>query len=103
MSRIPSSDRRIKMTKCRIISSPGYEARQQNLCKAKMLNHRLCQLKEQLRNRQRLPMKVLKEVDELIDISNMLLRPLQNHRDELASIVYSGKAPDVSGQGRGEL
>ena len=67
------------------IVSRGYMARNRDVAKAYGLNAGLCSIRKRMQERTDCPAWLLKSLDDMIDRSNCLLRPLIEHRDELSA------------------
>lgn len=62
----------------------GYLARNQDVAKAYGLNAGLCSIRKRMQQRKDCPVWLLEKLNDMIQRSNELIRPLIEHRDELA-------------------
>jgi len=62
---------------------PGYRSRNLALAKAYGLNAGLCNIKERMQKRRDCPKWLLAKLDDMINRSNCLIKPLIEHRNEL--------------------
>ncbi len=62
---------------------PGYRARQQSVDVVLSLNELLCNIFERARSRKDCPVWLTEGIAQSIRGTNLLILPLENHRDEL--------------------
>jgi hypothetical protein len=63
--------------------SRGYLARNLDVCNAIGLNAGLCSVRDRMRERKDCPAWFLEKMEEMIERSDKLIRPVVEHRDEL--------------------
>ena len=65
---------------------PGYNVRNLYVSKAHRLNVGLCNIKDRMTAREDCPVWFIRQMNDMIDKSNCLIRPLVQHRDELPKV-----------------